>query len=196
MGVSQPYVWYLGYGSNLCEERFLCYIRGGKFIWGGRDARGCTDKNLPKANEQISIPCRLYFAKSSTNWDNGGVAFISPNKELDESSQTLGRIWKITKEQYEQIRNQEGRGWYGREIPLGMKDNSPVYTITNTTILTPYNQPSEGYLKTIALGIKETANWNNEKIFQYLKEKAGIKSQVDKDKLLRVIESATSSNKG
>jgi len=25
------YVWYVGYGSNLLRERFLCYILGGKF---------------------------------------------------------------------------------------------------------------------------------------------------------------------
>jgi hypothetical protein len=196
MCVNQSYVWYVGYGSNLCEKRFLCYIKGGKFNWGGSDAKGCSDKSLPIVNKQIYIPYGLYFAKCSTNWDNGGIAFINPNKELDESNQTLGRMWKITKEQYEQIRDQERRSWYNHEIQLGKEDNFPIYTITSDTILTQYNQPSEGYIKTIALGLKETGNWNNEKIFQYLKEKAGIKSQIDKDKLFKIIKSATSSNNG
>jgi hypothetical protein len=187
-------VWYVGYGSNLCEERFLCYIRGGKFKWGGSNATRCTDQSLPKGNKSCWVPYRLYFAKESSCWEGKGVAFINPNRESDKNNWTLGRMWKITREQYEHIRNQEGRSRYNHEIPLGKEDGITIYTITNAVILTPYNRPSAGYLKTIALGLKETDNWTNEKILQYLKEKPGVNGQVNEDELINIIESATSSN--
>ncbi len=69
------YVWYAGYGSNLCEERFLCYIKGGKFRWGGRKSSGCDDKTLPEEKGRITIPFPLYFAERSRGWQGGGVAF-------------------------------------------------------------------------------------------------------------------------
>jgi len=196
MCVGQSYVWYVGYGSNLCEERFLCYIRGGRFKWGGCNAAGCTDQSLPKGNKSFWIPYRLYFAKESSSWECKGVAFITPNKESNENKWTMGRMWKITNEQYEQIRNQEGPSWYNHKISLGEENGFPILTITNAAILTPYKRPSGGYLKTIALGLKETDNWSNEKIFQYLKGKEGVNSQIDEDELIEIIDSTTSSNSG
>ena len=149
MSVSQSYVWYVGYGSNLCEERFLCYILGEKFKWGGKKADACKDKTPPKANKPIRIPYSLYFAKNSCWWEDSGVAFISPEREPDENKWTLGRMWKITCEQYEHVRRQEGKDWYNHEIYLEEEDGFPIRTITNKEILTSYNRPSAGYLKTI-----------------------------------------------
>ena len=108
----------------------------------------------------------------------------------------MGRMWKITNEQYEQIRDQEGCSWYNHEISLGEENGFPILTITNAAILTPYKRPSTGYLKTIALGLKETDNWSNEKILQCLKGKEGINCQIDEDELIEIIGSATSSNSG
>lgn len=82
---------------------------------------------------------------------------------------------------------------YNAEIQLGEEDGIPICTFTNYRILTP-NRPSEGYLKTIAVGLKETVNWTSEKIFQYLKGKDGIRGQIDEDELFKIIESATSSD--
>lgn len=189
MSKSRAYVWYVGYGSNLCEERFLCYINGGKFKWGGSSAEGCTNKDLPKTNKQTQIPYRLFFAKSSSNWDNGGVAFINPNKDSDKSNWTLGRMWKITCEQYEEVRRQEGKSWYNHEIFLGEEDGFPIRTITNKKDLAPYNQPSDGYLKTVALGLKETFNLTNENIAKYLIERSGIQGNFTKDKLINIVKS-------
>jgi len=196
MCTGQLYVWYVGYGSNLCEERFLCYIRGGRFKWGGSNTAGCTDQSLPKGNKPLWIPYKLYFAKESSSWEGKGVAFISPNEESNENNWTIGRMWKITKEQYEQIRNQEGRSWYNHEILLGKENGLQILTITNAAILTPYKRPSNGYLKTIALGLKETDNWSNEKIFHYLKGKGGVKDHIEENELIKIIESATLSNSG
>jgi hypothetical protein len=109
MDKKQSYIWYAGYGSNLCKERLHCYIRGGDFKWGGKKAKGCRDKTLPSANKPIQLPYRLYFAKRSPYWGNGGVAFISSDQEPDKNNWTRGRMWKITCEQYEEIKIQEGR---------------------------------------------------------------------------------------
>ena len=196
MNKKQSYVWYVGYGSNLCEERFRCYICGGRFKWGGSNAAGCTDKSLPKRNKSFWIPYRLYFAKESSCWERKGVAFITPNKESNENKRTMGRMWKITCEQYEEVRNQEGKCWYNHEIYLGEEDNLPIRTITNQGILTPYNQPSEEYLRTIALGLKETFSMTNEDIVRYLIKKDGISGNYSEEHLNRIIKSATSHNSG
>jgi hypothetical protein len=195
MSVSQSYVWYVGYGSNLCEERFLCYILGEKFKWGGKKADACKDKTPPKANKPIRIPYSLYFAKNSCWWEDSGVSFISPERKPDENKLTLGRMWKITCEQYEHVRRQEGKDRYNHEIYLEEEDDFPIRTITNKEILTPYNRPSAGYLKTIALGLKEICHLTtNEKIAEYLIAKSGIKDNFSTEELISIIVSATTSN--
>ena len=149
----KQYIWYVGYGSNLCEKRFLNYIKGGKFEWGGSDAKGCSDRTDPEDNKPIQIPYRLYFARSARNWGRGGVAFLRNYKEVDRNLWTWGRMWKITKEQYNHVRNQEGPRWYNEEIELGELKDIPIYTITyNAEQL--IKRPAECYLRTIILGPK------------------------------------------
>lgn len=193
---SLSYVWYVGYGSNLCEERFLCYIRGGKFKWGGREATGCKDKTLPMANKPFRVPHSLYFAKRSGGWGDGGVAFVPPNREPNENNWVFARIWKITHAQFLEVWEQEGNSdtWYGKKIFLGEDEEGiAIYTITNAAILEP-NQPSKGYLRTMALGLKETYNLTDEEIAQYLMHKSGIKENFAKDELMDIITLATSSH--
>ncbi|MDW8034515.1 MAG: hypothetical protein RMI79_06270 [Nitrososphaerota archaeon] len=186
----KQYVWYVGYGSNLCKERFLCYIQGGRFKWGGCEARGCKDKTLPKESKPFWIPYRLYFSGKSRCWENKGVAFIYTCEEPDNNNWTVGRMWKITREQYEEVRYQEG-SWYDNEILLGKEDGIPIYTFTSRSKRF-ICEPSEGYLKTIALGLRETISWTAEEIFQYLEKKDGIKSKIDENKLLEIIKTAIS----
>lgn len=193
---SLSYVWYVGYGSNLCEERFLCYIRGGKFKWGGKDAQGCKDKTLPLANKPFRVPRSLYFAQTSPGWRNGGVAFILPKREPNENNWAFGRMWKIRYAQFVEVWKQEGNSvrWYGKKIFLGEdEENIPIYTITNAAIL-KFDQPSKGYLKTMALGLKETYNLTDEEIAEYLVYKSGIKENFAKDELMDIIMLATSSD--
>lgn len=182
------YVWYASYGSNLSKQRFLCYIVGGKLIYGKKTHIGCTNKNLPIEDRSRKIPYKLYFAlpedKTETeNWGQGGVAFIYPNKEMEESNWSWGRMWKITKEQYEEIKIQEGP-WYNHEIMLGEEDDVLIYTITNKDPLINIIPPSDAYLKTMALGLKETYNLSNERIAESLMEKEGIKGNFTMDKLI------------
>ncbi|MEM2145952.1 MAG: hypothetical protein QW279_11365, partial [Candidatus Jordarchaeaceae archaeon] len=141
----------------------------------------------------ILIPYELYFSRYSANWQNGGVAFLKPNKVLGVNDWTLGRVWKITCEQYEEVRVQEGKDCYNYEIYLGEEDDVPIRIITSENILTPYNKPSDGYIKTITLGLKETYNFSDEEIGKYLITKSGIKENFTHGDLLSVIGSATSS---
>ncbi len=80
----------------------------------------------------------LYFAlpdknTKTYNWGTGGVAFVGPKE--DRRVKTLCRMWKITQNQYNEVKTQEGK-WYGKEILLGNEGGIPIYTITNDTILT------------------------------------------------------------
>lgn len=124
------YVWYVGYGSNLSKQRFLCYIVGGIPMYGKKENGPCRDSTMPTADKQFRIPYRLYFAlptgKTETaNWGKGGVAFISPTIERNENNWSLCRMWKITDEQYAEVWQEEGNSdtWYGKEISLGNDEN-------------------------------------------------------------------------
>jgi hypothetical protein len=179
----------LGYGSNLCEERFLSYINGGEFRWGGSRSNGCTDKTPPEASKPLRIPHNLYFAASSTYWQNGGIAFVSLKEEPEKINWTLGRMWKIKREQYREIKIQEGI-WYKHELLLGDKDGIPILTLTHKENLTTYHKPSAGYLMTMVSGIREIHTLPDEGIVQYLIGKPGVEGNYDKAELLKTIESA------
>jgi len=176
------YVWYVGYGSNLLRERFLCYILGGKFEFGGNVGTGCTDKTLPKEDCPLIIQHDLFFAKSSSSWGNGGIAFISPKK--DESKHTYGRMWKVSMDQFSEIWDQEGRRLYDTRIELGHDTNGiPIWTITRKNEL-KFSKPSDNYIKTIIAGLKETSQLSNEIILKYLMKTPGIKDNFEEKDLL------------
>lgn len=182
-------VWYVGYGSNLFRERFICYISGGKFRWGGSYAKGCSDKTLPKENRPFIIPHGLFFAKNANSWGNGGVAFISP--QLAKNTYTYGRMWKVTKEQFSEIRKQEGKS-YDKKVYLGQDENGiSIWTITSKSELTS-NKPSDNYVKTIIAGLKETYHLSSETMSKYLIEKPGIKGNFKKKNLMAIYQSIRS----
>lgn len=55
---------------------------------GGSYAQGCEDKTLPQENKTIELPHRLYFARKYSGWGQGGIAFISVEKEKDQEEWT------------------------------------------------------------------------------------------------------------
>jgi len=193
---SQSYVWYSVYGSNLSRQRFLCYIVGGKPTFGKKNYKGCRNKMLPIKDKPCKISYSLYFAlpekvEKTDNWGYGGVAFINPSKKHHENDWTLGRMWKITNEQYKEVRCQEGCNWYNKEIELGKEDGIPIYTITNKAKLTNIMLPSDAYLRTMALRLKETYNLTDDKIAGLLLEKSGVKGKLSIEKLIGIISSAS-----
>ena len=161
------YLIYAAYGSNLLKERFIIYIKGGEYR--GRYYRGSSDRNDPIDLGWIYVPHRLYFAKRSPTWDNKGVAFLSYEAERNKEYYTVARLWKISKAQFEDIKEQEGRKWYGKELYLGEKGRLEIKTITGNWE-SEKNEPSQEYLDVIKKGIKETTGWEDSKIEEYLRK--------------------------
>ncbi len=204
----QDKIWYACYGSNILEERFLCYIKGGKPNGAKTTYDGCNNKSLPAENEVFYFNFELYFAKESRNWDNGGVAFIRTLLEPQEL--TIGRIYLITKGQLIDIAKQETGtktelkidfdktiedgsyifkrpSWYGNILYLGQHNGNPIFTLTNENDLQPFTKPSKNYIKTIVEGIKEAHNFDEKTILKYLRTKGGIKMNYDNQELLHIV---------
>lgn len=152
--MKDKYVWYASYGSNLNKERFLCYIKGGLCHYNGRSYKGCFDKSAPIEDRPIIIPHQMYFGNNSGSWGGKGVAFIDPQRTSEVS--TLGRMYLITEEQFDEVQEQEGPSpyWYGQLIDLGTADGYKIQTFTSGEIR-PANAPSEVYLQAVSDGIKE-----------------------------------------
>ncbi len=183
------YLWYAGYGSNLNRQRFICYIQGGTPVFGKKANKGCTNRIAPLEDRIIKIPHHLYFAWPSSlppseNWGAGGVAFLDPKKS--ETDYSIARVWKITAEQYEAVREQEGRDFYDHEIQLGDRDGIPVRTMTHSSLMTDVLKPSTTYLKTIMLGLLE-CSLDIHSCAGYLKTKEGIAGQLSDAELLAYI---------
>lgn len=162
------YIIYAAYGSNLLEERFIVYIKGGTYK--GRHYKGCTDKTEPVNMGWMYIPHRLYFAKKSSRWENKGVAFISYEVEENKDYHSVVRLWKIKEAQFEEIWEQEGKIWYPKKLELGKKDGLKIFTITGCWE-NERNQPSEEYLNIIKKGIVETTVWSEIDASEYLKKR-------------------------
>ncbi|WP_186757239.1 hypothetical protein [Echinicola salinicaeni] len=194
--VAKELVWYVSYGSNLLEERFLCYICGGQPKGASRTYNGCVDKSLPKDKKGLIINHELYFAKEAKVWHNGGVAFI--HREKDLSSKTFGRMYLITKDQFLDVVMQENAlserpdidfkaiqkekngvltnaNWYNTICYLGEYEGAPIYTFTHHKLISPKVQPHPSYLSTIIAGIKETFKLSESEIHAYLSSKGYFK---------------------
>jgi hypothetical protein len=183
-------VWYAGYGSNLNRQRFLCYILGGRPRYGRKHHGGSRDAAPPGGSRIVVARHRLYFAlpegRSGTeNWGRGGVAFIEP--EIDESAETVCRMWMITGEQYEDVKEQEGRVWYDKEMELGEEAGVPILTVTHSRRLQQILPPSHAYLRTIAAGLRETAGLSADQTVDYFMDKPGIKGKMTRYEIMRIL---------
>ncbi len=161
------YLIYAAYGSNLLKDRFMVYIKGGTYC--GRLYEGSKDKIDPQDLGCIYVPHRLYFAKESSRWKNKGVAFLDCEKERDNNFHAIVRLWKVSEQQFEDIKKQEGKTWYNVELELGEKEGLIIKTITGCW-KTEINKPSEEYLNVIRQGLKETTEWSDDKIEEYLRK--------------------------
>jgi len=161
------YLIYAAYGSNLLKERFMAYIKGGKYQ--GRDYEGSRDKTEPIDSGWTYVPHKLYFAKKSPKWNNKGVAFLSCEREKNKDYYAAVRLWRVSETQFEDIKKQEGRRWYNKELFLGEIAGLEIKTITGDWEREK-NEPSQKYLYVIKKGIKETTGWEDFKIEGYLKK--------------------------
>jgi gamma-glutamylcyclotransferase (GGCT)/AIG2-like uncharacterized protein YtfP len=147
------YVWYASYGSNLLYERLITYIKGGVCKFNGVSYEGCRNKSLPKDIRAITIPYKLFYGNESSSWGKGGILFLN----TESRGQTLGKMYLVTEEQFEDISRQEGReeNWFNQTLSLGEHNGIEIVTITNKNTR-PYNNPADNYLGVIRMGIKET----------------------------------------
>ena len=185
-------VWYFGYGSNLSEQRFHCYILGGKPQYGKASNSGCEDKEPPSKVKAYRIPYELCFGlienRSETRmWGPGGVAFISPLKDEHRDKLTLGRIYMIKRHQYKDIKRQEGRSSYNREVMLAEYEDTPILTLTHDEQIKNILPPSAGYLKTIAEGLRETYEFSDQEIAEYLFSLNGTDGNFERKDLIEII---------
>ena len=76
--VADARLFYASYGSNINQDRFLTYIRGGRFGGSSRMHRACEDASDPRNAAAFTLPAhRLRFAREKTpTWGAGGVAFL------------------------------------------------------------------------------------------------------------------------
>lgn len=150
--MEKKYVWYASYGSNMLEERFMCYIKGGYFAPNDRHYDGCKDKTPPLDSMPVIIPYEMYYGQSSPSWQDSGVSFI----DTDVPGHSLGRMYLITEEQFKDIHKAEGPSacWYDLVVNFGEFDGHPLMTFTNST-RREENEPSKEYLKVIQMGVSE-----------------------------------------
>jgi len=200
-------VWYASYGSNLNDERFLCYIKGGRPDGSTKIENGASDKTLPRKDRSIKVPYPLYFAKYSSRW-NGAVAFIG--KKKDEQNYSYGRMYLITKEQFVDVVKQENstsdilidfkelekqgqlmirKSWYGNIIYLGEEEGYPIYTFTAYWDMEDafLAQPSVAYLKMLMIGLIRL-NFSTEEIIEYFSNKPGVKDQYSEAQLKNIVD--------
>ncbi len=178
-------VWYLAYGSNVNESRFLRYIRGGK------TEPGCRDSAPPARSRWLRADLALRFAGTSKRW-GGGVAFV--DRSDDETAHV--RAWDISFEQFEDVFAQENRltiphelpqsvvadhesivgiGWYRRILRLPQHDTpgQPALTFTSERPLSP-NGPTAAYVGTIRAGLATNPELTGPETDAYLAERAII----------------------
>jgi hypothetical protein len=207
--MNKEYMWYCSYGSNLSEDRFLCYIKGGKPKGSDRTEVGCRDKSLPLKNKPIKMDNELLFVESSVRWSNMGVAIVNPNTKNNLKS--YGRMYLITKEQFIDIvkqengislekaqqidftKNNKGNNSvllegkrYGLILCIGEDEGYPIYTFTTSKNVDKIeiNAPSKEYLQMIASGLVETYGLNNNELANYFLQFKGVKNNYNYKQLI------------
>ncbi|GAB3747842.1 hypothetical protein GCM10027599_01800 [Yimella radicis] len=179
-------VWYAAYGSNLSAERFSHYLEGGRPRGAQRVHEGSRDSAPPHDVRPIELPGSVFFAWESPTW-GGGVAFYDP----EVVGRALATAYLITHAQFSDLVAQEMHRtvgddldleplWQHRVHELGMDryerllvvdelDDLPVVTFTcPVDHRPPLNPPSQGYLDTIARGLRETHHLDDAAIAAYL----------------------------
>ena len=178
--ISKPLrVWYVAYGSNVNEQRFLRYLEGDSDHVGARDA------TAPRRSRWATVPLQLRFAGESQRW-GGGVCFVDP----DPDATAYVRAWDITAEQFEDVFAQENRraigepfdwpaamagttaigaSWYSQILPVDLPSvtaSQPALTFTWTTRF-PLNAPAPAYRDTISQGLADHPDLSPARIDAY-----------------------------
>jgi hypothetical protein len=204
-------VWYASYGSNMDEDRFMCYVAGGKPKGGNRVYTGCSDPTPPLATVLVELPYPHYFAGESPVW-TGGVAFLGLKQD---GSTTKGKAHLITKSQFEDVSAQEGRvemikpfdltklrkhthipvggasTRYDELLYCGEFDGYPIVSVTSSIDIEPISKPSPVYLRMITRALREDHQLTTTEVAAYLHKRPGILGNYTADELDSVIRSVS-----
>lgn len=191
-------VWYASYGSNLCAERFGCYLAGGLPRGAAHPCRGARDATPPRDDMALDIPYRLYFAGTSRLWNGGAPCFIDLAE--DPTTPTHARAYLISWEQFEDVVAQEngraetppldpgfadlavgaghriGQGRYENLLCVGRADDG-VAVLTFTSPWTMHdaelNAPAPVYLELLLDGLRESHHLEDDALVTYLGRASG-----------------------
>jgi hypothetical protein len=202
-------IWYVAYGSNLCLDRFRCYLAGGTPIGGLRRYDGSRNPRDPLDTVGLEVPGGLVFAGRSSVW-GGGMAFYDPQAV----GRVAGRGYLVTGQQFADVVAQEmrrppggvfaqvvegllpvtgsvhtiGAGRYECLARLGTRDDAPMFTVTSTDVGTlASTAPSAPYLRCIAAGLREAHDWDVERIAGYLVDFPGVRGEWGYDELRSLV---------
>ncbi|HVE27189.1 MAG TPA: hypothetical protein VNC22_17405 [Sporichthya sp.] len=188
--VASP-VWYVSYGSNMSSERLACYIEGGRPPGGTRTNPGARDRRLPERSVPVDLPGTVYFAGQSPQW-GGGVAFydhetpgwtaargylVTAGQLADIAAQEMYRVpqdgdplEEIVLGSLEGGRHEVGPGRYETLVEVGRHEDVPLLTFTapHGVDHVEHTVPSEAYLDTVRLGLRESRGWDDERLATYL----------------------------
>lgn len=193
--------YYMSYGSNLCMDRFMCYVEGGTPERSSRKYLGCRDVTPPKESFGVAFEGSIYYANNSLQWGGGGFLFA----DFDEPDLSLGRVYLVTREQFVDIVSQEcgfeaggvdvdfdkllkvgsledNSLLYGHTVYVGSLHHLPVVSFTTSYSVAdvagghaPFalNPPSDAYDNVVRRGVEETFDLDDEMIEQYMRGTLG-----------------------
>ena len=188
-------VWYVSYGSNMSAGRLAVYLEGGIPPGGNRSNPGARDSTLPRRSVPVDLPGALYFAGASRQW-GGGVAFYDHDaREPSQGAPTAARAYLVTAEQFADVAAQEmyrvpqpgdpleevvlggidggrhhvGPGRYETLVEVGLLDDAPMLLFTSPHGIdhVEHTRPSAAYLRTMAVGLKESHKWDDDQVSAY-----------------------------
>jgi hypothetical protein len=192
--LSDGAVWYVAYGSNLFQERFSCYLAGGRPAGGRRTYTGCRDTRPARDIRAVTLPGGIYFALTSLTW-GGGMAFYDPSLP----GRAAARAYLLTRQQFCDVIAQEmrrdvgddhdlaevmetgrqilGPGRYETVIKVGERDARPMLTFTapEGAHAANLNAPSAPYLTMLGHGLREAHGWSRERAARYLSARPGAR---------------------
>jgi hypothetical protein len=181
----------------MSAERLACYIEGGRPPGGTRTNPGARDRTRPARSIPVDLPGTVYFAGQSPQW-GGGVAFydhetpgwtaargylVTAGQLADIAAQEMYRVPRdddpleqVVQGPLDDGRHEVGPGRYETLVEVGRHEDVPLLTFTSPHGMDHVEQtsPSQAYLDTVRLGLRESRGWDDDRLESYLGPLVGL----------------------